>query len=162
MSTIESKINEKAVTDSDIKNLGIPREATLDFREVSKTKSYNATKELWTITKTTEIDIDVFDVWVEVPIAKLEENEVGVDTEKDKQAKARKWKDARVCYPSLDGTKAIICLSPKVSESAYHAKGLSKEMMKAYIAEFGGENLMDFSEFSALKSSSEYAQAVEA
>jgi hypothetical protein len=121
-------------------------------RELSREKKFDATAKKWTVTQTTELDITRFDCWVEVPISKISAPMVGPD------ADGRTWKKGRVYYPSSGGTKAILCLSPKVGKNSYNAAGLTDEMMQAYIDEFGGENILDLEEFSQLKNSAEYTE----
>jgi hypothetical protein len=153
MPKVSNKMFERELTDETARKLGLERGASVTVRELSREKKFDATSKKWTVTQTTEIDITRFDCWVEVPIATLSEPMVGAD------ADGRTWKKGRVYYPSSDGTKAIICLSPKVGKNSYSAARLTDAMMQAYIDEFGGENLLDFEEFAQLKNSAAYTSA---
>lgn len=150
-------MSDIALSRNDAKFLGLPTGAKVKRRELSKSKVFNSENKKWTVTETFEIELTRFDCWVEVSVAKLAE--MMPAALRGKEGKPVSWKDGRIYYTSRDGTKAIICLSPKVGESAYDAAKLTDEMMQEYVKEFGPENLLDFEEFATLKNSSEYTEA---
>jgi hypothetical protein len=151
---VSNKMFERELTDETARKLGLERGASVTVRELSREKKFDANAKKWTVTQTTEIELTRFDCWVEVPASKLKEPMVGQDA-----GSKVTWEKSRVAYYSLDGTKAILCLSPKVGKNSYDASGLTDEMMQAYIEEFGGENILDFEEFAQLKNSAAYTSA---
>lgn len=94
------------------------------------------------------------DMFVEVPIATLDNDAVGPDATVEGTTKT--WREHRAFVESQDGSTALISLAPKVGSNSWNAHQITSDMLDAYITEFGAENILSFEAYKTLRNSEAY------
>jgi hypothetical protein len=147
-------------TKKQFEKLGVSPEKARVVREELSPVVYDGEAKTWRLTRTEQIEFDTFDAAVEVEASVLKQP---VPAELLPEVAETKVTWGEHCWHrrSLDGSKALVKLAPRVGRDGYDARLLTAETLRRYADHFGTENLLTTEEYAGRIRSNDYRENLE-